>query len=172
MKRWLMRRTTVGRPCADLVTEAAGNVERTLKDRPGAYAHPDGSIAVQLSEDGFGPVNPLLRVRFGVAVHRLDGRTEFPLTWQADHTPFAFPHFEGALELEPLSSTATDVVLFGSYDTVGGAWCCRRRRRAPPCCRGDCGCDPLAGCPNIRVGRAEGTRPAAEGTDRARRDDA
>jgi CBS domain-containing protein len=115
MKRWLYVTRTIDRPAEDVSKDLAERVESVLADGVPVVRHADGSFATRLEEDGFGPFNPRMRVHLGVVAHRPDGRAALPIAWTAEAAKFAFPTFAGTMELEPLSSTSTSLVLFGSY---------------------------------------------------------
>lgn len=121
MKRWLYaRRPVVGDPSVlagrlrsdvrGLLRQATGTTEDTVAV--------DGSFLVQLRGDmtGLG-VAKTVRVTTGVAteIDQFERRLELPLRWHADPLRHAFPTFEGALELIPLSSAAADLALVGAY---------------------------------------------------------
>lgn len=60
-----------------------------------------------------------IRAHIGAPVD-VDSRTRVPLSWEAEPARTAFPRFDGALELEPVSSFAALVTITGSYDPPPG----------------------------------------------------
>ncbi len=126
MKRWVHATGYVhGRPETVrrmLLDEHVCLLERATGS-PTAGRSADGSFLLRLRSSlwsrEFGK-----RVRITVGVATQSGeRVVLPVTWQAEPARLLFPRFDGALELEPVSSFASLLTLTGSYEpplgTVG-----------------------------------------------------
>lgn len=116
MKRWLYQydsikgspellEQTLRRRVRDLLgTLADGDVETT----------PQGELIIPLPARILGrEVHKTVRMCTGVAEQR-GARTCIPLRWQADPGRYAFPAFEGMIELEPQSRSTAHLTIVGA----------------------------------------------------------
>jgi CBS domain-containing protein len=118
MKRWLYAyRNVTGGPeaLAAILRERVTDLLRSATEEDGAPPAADGSFTVRLPTQVAGvAAGKVVRMRTGVARHA-DSRTVIPLSWHAEPARHAFPAFDGALELQPLSANAAQLTLVGSY---------------------------------------------------------
>lgn len=123
MKRWGHADTVVnGDPTwLDAVLRSqVRELMRRATATPQARPAGDGSFVVHLSGDLVGlSAGRDVRVHPAVA-EEVDGHTKIGLAWQADPAPQAFPAFDGALELHPLSARHGQLVLAGAYQVPLG----------------------------------------------------
>ena len=115
MKRWVYcSRTVTGDPAALRAALDAHARDLLRADEPGdVFA--DGSFPVRVEVHLGVRLHPMLRVHLGVAAHRTDGRHVLPIHWSGDAVEAATPHFDGMIELEPLSSNVGRLSIVGSY---------------------------------------------------------
>jgi CBS domain-containing protein len=124
MKRYLhVHRTLTGDP-QQLSETLRTQVRALLRQATGADSPPipgpDGSFHLRVEGDVAGVVGgKTVRVFTGVATRR-ENRLCVPLQWHAEPARQAFPAFDGALELEPLSESLADLTLTGSYSVPLG----------------------------------------------------
>lgn len=123
MKRWVYAYTVVDGDPAWLATVLRSQVRELMRRAtatPQAPPAGDGSFVVHLSGDLVGwSAGKDVRVRPAVA-EEVDGHTKIGLAWQAEPVPQAFPAFDGALELHPLSARHGQLVLVGAYQVPLG----------------------------------------------------
>lgn len=123
MKRWVYAYTVVnGEPeWLDAVLRSqVRELMRRATATPQARPAGDGSFVVHLSGDLVGlSAGKDVRVHPAVA-EEVDGHTKIGMAWQADPGPQAFPAFDGAVELHPLSARHGQLVLAGAYQVPLG----------------------------------------------------
>lgn len=87
---------------------------------PATTVQPDGAVTVRVRPPALDERSATqIRVHVGAA-HDVDRRTRVPVRWEAETARAAFPRFDGALELEPVSSFAALVTLTGWYEPPQG----------------------------------------------------
>jgi CBS domain-containing protein len=128
MRRWLYTYRLVDGSPAVLTARLSTDLPTLLRratDSPDAGSAPDGSFVIRL-HGTLGGVDLVkdVRVQSGVAA-QAGRRRRIPLRWQAEPHGHAFPVFEGALEIEPMSERHVQLTLAGSYriplGILGGA---------------------------------------------------
>ena len=120
MKRWIYVSQTADRPLEQLWQMFREHGRDSLRRAGEDGLRADGSFVTRLQVEGF-PLAPPLHLTIGVGAGMPDGRMVVPLRWSADTGELGFPHFEGSIELEPLSSSVTRVSIVGSYVPPLGA---------------------------------------------------
>jgi CBS domain-containing protein len=118
MKRWVYAHSIVDGDPGQLDRLLRERIRALLWQATGTMPSPpavDGTFRLRLEADVAGR-NPGkdVRVCAGVA-EDLDDRTRISLAWHAEPARHAFPAFEGALELEPLSARHAQLMLAGAY---------------------------------------------------------
>ncbi|HUH08613.1 MAG TPA: CBS domain-containing protein [Egibacteraceae bacterium] len=123
MKRWVYAYRAVAGPPERLASALRSGVAELLK----AAAVPvegseavDGSFGMRLGAPIKGVPAKSVRVTAGVAAHP-DNRLRIPVMWHAEPARTAFPEFEGALELEPMSEALSQLSMVGTYTLPLGA---------------------------------------------------
>jgi CBS domain-containing protein len=128
MRRWLYTYRLIDGSPEALASRLSADVRALLRratDSPDTGSAPDGSFVIRL-HGSLGAVDLLkdVRVQSGVAA-QAGRRRRIPLRWQAEPHRHAFPEFEGALEIEPMSERHVQLTLAGSYriplGILGGA---------------------------------------------------
>ncbi len=114
MERWLYAYRHVAGDVTALEERLCVGLTALLAE-PEATPDVDGSFLARLHAEvaGFDTAKQV-RVHAGVAGRR-GRRLSIPLTWEAEPGRLAFPRFDGAVELEPLSSNRAQVTLTGRY---------------------------------------------------------
>lgn len=114
MERWLYAYRYVRGDVATLEESLRGGLMALLGD-PSAQPDVDGSFLARLHADVAGlDAAKQVRVHAGVAGRR-GARLWIPIAWEAEPGRRAFPRFDGAVELEPLSSNRAQLTLTGRY---------------------------------------------------------
>lgn len=118
MRRWLHAHTFVHGPIAG-VERRLLREHTVLLARATDSAPPDGTedgwLMLHLTSSAWTlEITKQVRVRVGVS-ERPDHRVVLPVSWDAEPARPIFPHFDGAFELEPLSSRSSALTLSGAY---------------------------------------------------------
>jgi CBS domain-containing protein len=118
MKRWLYAHHTVGGDPAvleRLVREQLDELLVAATGGEGVDRAVDGTFTVHLDSSVAGvPAGKDIRVQTGVAT-RAHRRLRMPVAWAAATSRHLYPAFDGAVELEALSSNAAQLTLAGPY---------------------------------------------------------
>lgn len=121
MASWLYtHRTVIGAPerLGDALRSDLRGLLRRATGSEDAAVGVDGSFTVRLDRNLTGSaVAKTVRMATGVAtvLDEVEQRLHIPLVWEARPGRYAFPTFDGAIELVPLSGHAADLVLIGTY---------------------------------------------------------
>lgn len=118
MERWLnIRHSIAADPSAvvDVLVAATPEIIQAASGTPLSQPSGDGSVDVQLRGRVAGAVvHKTVRVHFGEVRH-LRNWTTIPIRWEADHTSYLFPSFDGMVEVEHLSGRWAELAISGHY---------------------------------------------------------
>jgi CBS domain-containing protein len=123
MKRWVYaERMVAGDPkqLDELLRARLHTLIQQATDSPDTPPAVDGARRVRLAATVAGvDTAKTVSMTTGVAIQS-NARLRIPICWQAKPGRHAFPTFEGTLGLEPLSCSAAQLVLAGSYRPPAG----------------------------------------------------